>query len=86
LSGLLGCAMLTASCASFRQISTAALPRVEVPEAARRTCRLHQLPPSPTLGDLEAGYVIRGSDLATCDLARQLAVDTLVDLQAGARR
>ncbi len=87
LSGLLACTMLTASCARSRQIWTAALPRVEVPDAARRACRLHQLPPNPTIGDLEAGYVIRGSDVAACYLARQLAVDTLLDLQkASAQR
>lgn len=80
-SGLLACALLTASCASFHPASSVALPRVEIPDAAMRTCRLHQLPSDPTIGDLEAGYVIRGSDLAACDLARQLAVDMLLDLR-----
>ncbi|MDO8408877.1 MAG: hypothetical protein Q7S93_02280 [Phenylobacterium sp.] len=45
------------------------------PEALR-PCKLHVLPPAPTLADLEIGYVMRGADLVACDAARRLAVGT----------
>jgi hypothetical protein len=32
---------------------------------------------APTVSDLEAGYMIRGRQIADCDAARQLAVETL---------
>jgi hypothetical protein len=44
------------------------------------------LPPQPTIADLEIGYIRRGADLAACDLARQLAVDTLLDQQQALKR
>ncbi|MBU1346682.1 MAG: hypothetical protein KKA16_06990 [Alphaproteobacteria bacterium] len=45
---------------------------------ASRPCDLYRLPPSPTLGDLEVGYMTRGGQIATCDAARRLAVETLI--------
>jgi len=36
------------------------------------------LPDAATVGDLEAGYMIRGRQIADCDIARRLAVDTLM--------
>lgn len=44
---------------------------------ASRPCELHRLPQAPTLGDLEAGYMIRGRQIADCEVARRLAVETL---------
>lgn len=44
---------------------------------AIRPCELHRLPDGSTLGDLEAGYMIRGRQIADCDMARRLAVETL---------
>jgi len=45
---------------------------------ASRPCELHRLPDAPTLGDLEAGYMTRGRQIADCDAARRLAVETLL--------
>jgi hypothetical protein len=45
---------------------------------ASRPCELHRLPDVPTLGDLEAGYMTRGRQIADCDAARRLAVETLL--------
>ena len=45
---------------------------------ASRPCELHRLPQAPTLGDLEAGYMIRGRQIADCEVARRLAVETLL--------
>ncbi|MBX9616951.1 MAG: hypothetical protein K2X25_15270 [Caulobacteraceae bacterium] len=45
---------------------------------ATRPCDLHRLPPAPTVGDLETGYMIRGRQIAECETARRLAVDTLM--------
>lgn len=69
--------------------SKVALAGVQVPEAAARPCRLPTLPPTPTMGDLELGYVERGAAILECDLSRQLAVDILDDvarLSLGASR
>jgi len=44
---------------------------------ASRPCELHRLPAAPTLSDLEAGYMTRGRQIADCDAARRLAVETL---------
>lgn len=51
--------------------------RLVLPEAARRPCALAVLPSEPSLGDLEAAYVERGAQIAACDGARRLAVETL---------
>ncbi len=45
---------------------------------ASRPCELHRLSEAPTLGDLEAGYMTRGRQIADCDAARRLAVETLL--------
>lgn len=47
-----------------------------------RPCKLHTLPQTPTVADLEIGYVIRGADLVACDLTRRLAVESLMDVIA----
>jgi hypothetical protein len=48
-----------------------------LPELATRTCPLPTLPDSPTEADLEAVYALRGAGLVQCDVARDLAVQTL---------
>lgn len=75
---LLGCATMTASCAGSPPISSVAPPRLTLPAMAGRPCELHRLPDAPTLGDLEAGYMVRGRQIADCDTARRLAVETLL--------
>ena len=70
-----GCAMLTVSCAAPRQTLPAA-PQLEMPLTARRPCDLHRLPETATEADLEVGYAARGIQIAACDAARRLAVDT----------
>ena len=72
---LLACATLTASCASWPQASSIA-PRVEMPAEAARACGLYVLPETPTLSDLEVGYLTRGAQIVACDAARALAVQT----------
>src|SRR4051794_21346982 len=72
---LLGCAMLTASCAS-RLPAFPAAPRVEMPAEATKPCGLYLLPPAPTQADLEIGYATRGAQVVACDAARALAVQT----------
>lgn len=57
----------------------AAPPRISLPQAAIEPCEVHFLPPSPTLADLEAAYVIRGTQIAECDAKRRLAVETLME-------
>ncbi|KRB52675.1 MAG: hypothetical protein IV099_11660 [Phenylobacterium sp.] len=47
-----------------------------MPEVAKRPCHLRRLPPSPTTADLEVSFAMRGADLAACELARKLAVET----------
>ncbi|WP_426041351.1 hypothetical protein [Brevundimonas sp. TWP2-3-4b1] len=75
---LIACTTMTASCAGSRPISSVAPPRLSLPAMASRPCELHRLPAAPTLGDLEVGYMIRGRQIADCDVARRLAVDTLL--------
>ncbi len=72
------CATMTAGCAGSLPTSSAAPPRLTLPAMASRPCDLHRLPPTPTQGDLEVGYMTRGAQIATCDAARRLAVDTLM--------
>lgn len=75
---LLACAIMTTSCAGLRPISSVAPPRLTLPEMAVRPCALHRLPEAPTVGDLEVGYLTRGRQIAECDTARRLAVETLM--------
>ncbi len=75
---LIVCAIMTASCAGSRPISTVAPPRLALPPAATRPCALAVLPAEPTAGDLEAAYVLRGAQIVACDGARRLAVETLL--------
>eukprot|EP01035_Chromulina_nebulosa_P044360 gene44360-biopygen30440 len=51
---------------------------------AVRPCELHRLPDAPTEGDLEVGYMTRGRQIADCDAARRLAVETLLAERAAA--
>lgn len=57
-------------------------PRLTLPTAATRPCRLDRLPDAPTQADLEAAYLARGAALVACDAARGLAVDTLLGERA----
>ena len=75
---LIVCATMTASCAGSAPISSAAPPRLTLPQMAIQPCELHRLPAAPTVGDLEVGYMTRGRQIADCDAARRLAVDTLL--------
>ena len=75
LIALFGCAMLTASCANSRP-SLPAAPQIEMPAQARAPCDLYRLPDAPTQADLEIGYATRGAQVAACDAARKLAVET----------
>ena len=77
LTVLAVCMTLTAACAASPPISTAAPPRLLLPVEAARPCALATLPAEPTLGDLEAAYATRGAQIAACDAARRLAVETL---------
>ena len=72
------CAAMIASCAVSPRISTVAPPRLALPEAAMRPCSLATLPDEPSIGDLEAGYMLRGAQVVACDGARRLAVETLI--------
>jgi len=47
-----------------------------MPAEATRPCAIYRLPALPTQADLEIGYATRGAQLATCDAARALAVQT----------
>lgn len=71
------CASMTANCAASRPSSPVAPPRLILAEAATRPCELAVLPERPTAADLEAAYVRRGAQVAACDAARRLAVETL---------
>lgn len=73
----LACALMTASCAGSPPTSAVAPPRLELPPQAARPCDLARLPERPSLADLEAAYMTRGAQLAACDGARRLAVETL---------
>ena len=78
LCGLIACALMTANCAGSPPISAVAPPRLSLPEAARLPCALATLPEAPSLADLEAAYLQRGAQIAACDSARRLAVETLM--------
>jgi hypothetical protein len=47
-----------------------------MPAEATRPCAIYRLPSAPTQADLEIGYATRGAQLAACDAARSLAVQT----------
>ena len=72
-SALIVCALMTASCASWRPAPAPRQPP-PLPEMATRPCPIAMLPGKPTWADLEAAYMIRGRQLIECDLARRLAV------------
>ena len=72
---LCACGLLMSSCAALRQ-PLGAVPRVEMPAEADRSCSIYLLPPKPTQADLEIGYATRGAELVACDAARRLAVET----------
>ena len=74
----IACALMIASCAGSPPASSVAPPRLILPEMASRPCELHRLPDAPTLGELEVGYMTRGRQIADCDAARRLAVETLM--------
>ncbi|MFM8376009.1 MAG: hypothetical protein ACKN9P_08155 [Phenylobacterium sp.] len=73
----LSCAGLTGGCATRPPASPAALPQLEPPAAATAPCEAYVLPPDATRADLDAGYVRRGAQIAACDAARRLALETL---------
>ncbi len=77
LIALGACAIMTANCAASRPPSPVAPPRLILAEAATQSCELAMLPERPTAADLEAVYVRRGAQVAACDAARRLAVETL---------
>lgn len=77
LTALVVCASMTANCAVSRPPSSVAPPRLVLAEAATGPCELAVLSDHPTAADLEAAYVRRGAQLAMCDAARRLAVETL---------
>ena len=77
---LIACVTMTASCAGSPPNSPVAPPRLTLPALASRPCDLYRLPDDPTLADLEAGYMTRGRQIADCDLARRIAVETLAAL------
>jgi len=78
LSALVACISMTAACAASPPISRAAPPRLILPTDAARPCALATLPTEPTLGDLETAYAARGQQIAACEAARRLAVETLM--------
>ena len=81
LSGLSACALLTSGCANSMPPPVPDLPVVPLPQAATERCPVWRLPDNPTMADLEAGFEIRGLQIAECDGRRGLAVDTVVEQQ-----
>jgi len=79
---LIACASMTAACASWRPAPAPVQPPPPLPEAATRACPIATLAEAPTWADLEAAYILRGRQLVECDLARRLAVETLVAMGA----
>lgn len=77
-AGPIVCAAMTASCAVSRPTSGVTPPRLTLPEAATRSCELATLPAEPKTGDLDVAYMRRGAQIAACDGARRLAVETLL--------
>ncbi len=77
LTAFLSCAGLTAGCATPPPALPVALPQLTPPPAATAPCEVYVLPPAATRADLDAGYVRRGAQIAACDAARRLALETL---------
>jgi len=50
-----------------------------LPDATTRPCALAVLPDHPTAADLDAAYMQRGAQVVSCDAARALAVETLIE-------
>lgn len=69
---------MIASCAGLRPTSSVAPPRLTLPQLASRPCDLYRLPDDPGVADLDVGYMTRGRQIVECDLARRMAVETLL--------
>ena len=81
-SASIACGLMIVSCAPTPPVLAVAPPRLNLPEQAGQACDLPQLPEAASLADLEVAYVERGQALLVCDLARQLAVETLINERA----
>jgi hypothetical protein len=82
LTVLSACASLASGCATFmRPPAPPTAPKVDLPQAATQRCPVYRLPANPTMADLEAGFNIRGLQIAECDSRRQLAVNTVIEQQ-----
>lgn len=77
LTAWLSFAGLTGACATRPPASPAALPQLTPPPAAMAPCEVYVLPPDATRADLDEGYVRRGAQIAACDAARRMALETL---------
>jgi hypothetical protein len=77
LTAFLSFAGLTGGCATRPLASPVALPQLTPPPAAEAPCEVYVLPPNATRADLDEGYVRRGAQIAACDAARRLALETL---------
>lgn len=77
LTAFLSCAGLTAGCATPPPALPVALPQLTPPPAATAPCEVYVLPPNATRADLDEGYVRRGAQIAACDAARRMALETL---------
>lgn len=77
-AGPIACATMIASCAVSRPTLAVTPPRLTLPEAATRPCDLATLPAESTAGDLDVAYMRRGAQIAACEGARRLAVETLL--------
>ena len=85
LTALIACGSMTAACASWLPTSAPSAdpvraPRVAVPEMALAPCKLTTLPTDReiTWAELEAAYLLRGQQVVQCEMARRLALDTLM--------
>ncbi len=93
LTALIVCASMTAACASWLPTSAPPPdpvrgPRVALPETALAPCRLITMPTDGeiTWAELEAAYLLRGQHLVACEMARRLAVETLMAERAAGQR
>lgn len=77
LTAWLSFAGLTGGCATQPPALPAALPQLTPPAAATAPCEVYVLPPDATRADLDEGYVRRGAQIAACDAARRMALETL---------
>ena len=78
LTVALVCAIAGSGCAIFDPPSvpvTVTPPRREMPESAKRPCRLLELPSTISADTLEQRLVDQAVALVHCDIARQTAVD-----------